>query len=59
MLNLIAAEGADMVLISGDFDYNNSPDSWDGKLTDALGADFKGQHRDDAGVTANAGNVAS
>ena len=40
VLNLIAAEGADMVLISGDFDYNNSPDSWDGKLTDALGADF-------------------
>ena len=28
-------------------------------VLDALGADFKGQHRDDAGVTANAGNVAS
>ena len=40
VLQLIANEGTDMVLISGDFDYEDNPDGWDQLLTDVLGADF-------------------
>ncbi len=40
VLRLIAAEGADMVLHQGDFDYDSNPSGWDAMITEALGADF-------------------
>ena len=40
VLRMIAAEGAGMVIHSGDFDYNGRPDKWDKRITDNLGADF-------------------
>lgn len=40
VLHLIKAEGADLVLHQGDFDYNDDPDSWDHMITSILGADF-------------------
>ena len=40
VLQLIKAEGADLVLHQGDFDYQDDPESWDGLITSILGADF-------------------
>lgn len=40
VLQLIAAEGAQMVIHSGDFDYRNNPDKWDGRISQFLGPDF-------------------
>lgn len=40
VLRLIKAEGADLVLHQGDFDYNHDPDSWDALITNVLGAEF-------------------
>jgi len=40
VLQLIKAEGADLVLHQGDFDYRNNPGSWDAMITDALGDEF-------------------
>jgi len=40
VLRLIKAEGADLVLHQGDFDYGNDPDGWDSFITEILGADF-------------------
>jgi hypothetical protein len=40
VLQLIRAEGADLVLHQGDLDYRNEPIRWDHLITDALGADF-------------------
>jgi predicted phosphodiesterase len=45
VLNLIAAEGADMVLHLGDLGYGNEADpqraiDWDAQITSVLGADF-------------------
>jgi hypothetical protein len=40
VLQLIAAEGADAVVHSGDFDYVSSPRSWDEQITDILGPCF-------------------
>ncbi len=37
---MILAEGADIVLHQGDFDYNDQPDTWDGLITDVLGPAF-------------------
>jgi len=38
VLDLIAAEGADAVVHSGDFDYGDNPALWDQKITDTLSA---------------------
>jgi hypothetical protein len=40
VLKLIKAEGAQFVIILGDFDYSSDPDKWDAQLTTGLGADF-------------------
>jgi len=40
VLNLILNENADIVLHQGDFDYNDSPDSWDDKINLILGNNF-------------------
>ncbi len=40
VLQLIKAEGADLVLHQGDFDYNDDPASWDALITSVLGAQF-------------------
>ena len=40
VLQLIKAEGADLVLHQGDLDYENNPTGWDAFITDILGADF-------------------
>ena len=40
VLQLIRAEGGDVVLHQGDLDYGNDPDAWDALITDVLGADF-------------------
>jgi len=40
VLNLIKDEGADAVVHSGDFDYDNNPAGWDGQINDILGPDF-------------------
>ncbi|MGF1610257.1 MAG: metallophosphoesterase [Kiloniellales bacterium] len=40
VLELIKAQGADMVLHQGDFDYDDDPEAWDALLTGVLGADF-------------------
>lgn len=40
VLRLIRAEGADLALILGDFDYHDDPAAWDAMLADELGADF-------------------
>lgn len=40
VLQLIRAEGADLVLHQGDFDYEDDPESWDVLITSILGADF-------------------
>ncbi|MCK6562624.1 metallophosphoesterase [bacterium] len=40
VLRLIAAEGAQAVVHSGDFDYQNDPAAWEAQINDILGADF-------------------
>jgi len=40
VLSLIAAEGADMVLHQGDFDYLDDPAAWEAQIDSILGADF-------------------
>jgi hypothetical protein len=40
VLQLILAEGTDLVLHQGDFDYADDPDAWDQKITDVLGPAF-------------------
>jgi predicted phosphodiesterase len=40
VLNLIKSEGADAVIHSGDFDYDDDPLAWDTQINDVLGADF-------------------
>ena len=40
VLQLIKNEGAQMVLISGDYDYQDTPTAWDNMLTSALGDSF-------------------
>lgn len=40
VLDLVAAEGADAVVHSGDFDYSDDPDAWDAQVTSVLGACF-------------------
>lgn len=40
VLRLISREDADVVVHSGDFDYQNDPEGWDAMLTEELGADF-------------------
>ena len=40
VLLLIKNEGAQMIIHSGDFDYNSDPSQWDSQITDALGASF-------------------
>jgi hypothetical protein len=40
VLRLIADEGADAVVHSGDFDYDGRPARWDAMITSVLGADF-------------------
>jgi hypothetical protein len=40
VLQLIKAEGADLVLHSGDFDYTDDPDAWDQQITDVLGPSY-------------------
>ncbi len=40
VLQLIKAEGADLVLHQGDFDYQYDPDTWDALITNVLGAEF-------------------
>ena len=40
VLELIRAEGADMVLHQGDFDYHDDPVAWDQKIDDTLGPTF-------------------
>lgn len=40
VLQLIKAEGADLVLHQGDLDYHDDPRSWDDLVTSILGRDF-------------------
>jgi 3',5'-cyclic AMP phosphodiesterase CpdA len=40
VLQLIRDEGADMVIHSGDFDYEDNPTRWDQTITSVLGASF-------------------
>src|SRR3990167_8280800 len=40
VLNLIKAEGAQMVLHQGDFDYSAGPQVWMDKINNTLGPDF-------------------
>lgn len=40
VLQLIADEGADVVIHAGDFDYQDNPDAWDAQINDILGANF-------------------
>lgn len=40
VMKLIRSEGAQFVVILGDFDYGDNPDLWDSNLTKGLGADF-------------------
>ncbi len=40
VLNLIKSEGADAVVHSGDFDYQDNPAAWDVQISDILGPDF-------------------
>ena len=37
VLNLVKSEGAGMLMILGDFDYEDNPDDWDAMLTLQLG----------------------
>ena len=40
VLRMIKEENTDMVLHSGDFDYNDDPAAWDKQIDDILGEDF-------------------
>jgi len=40
VLQLIKNEGTNMVILSGDFDYEDDPNSWDQQINDVLGNDF-------------------
>lgn len=40
VLELILAEGADAVVHSGDFDYDDDPDAWDDQINGILGPNF-------------------
>lgn len=40
VLNLIKKEGAQFVILLGDFDYEDDPAQWEGDLVAGLGADF-------------------
>lgn len=40
VLRMVKAEGADMILLLGDFDYHDDADAFDDQLTQILGADF-------------------
>lgn len=40
VLQLIEAEGADLVLHQGDLDYEDDPIAWDAMITEILGPDF-------------------
>ncbi|MDX1400957.1 MAG: metallophosphoesterase [Kiloniellales bacterium] len=40
VLELIRAEGADLVLHQGDLGYGDPPEKWDALITDILGAEF-------------------
>jgi hypothetical protein len=40
VLELIEAEGADAVVHSGDFDYDNDPQAWDAQIDAVLGPSF-------------------
>jgi hypothetical protein len=40
VLTLIRNEGADAVLHSGDFDYEDNPKAWDDQISAVLGSDF-------------------
>lgn len=40
VLELIKSEGADMVIHSGDLDYELGPDAFDARINEILGADF-------------------
>ena len=40
VLQMIKAEGADLVLHLGDLDYEDDPIAWDAMITQVLGADF-------------------
>ena len=40
VLRMIKAQGADMVLHQGDFDYEDNPKMWDALISEILGADF-------------------
>jgi len=40
VLQMIADEGADMVIHSGDFDYGDDPTDWDNNITNVLGSSF-------------------
>jgi hypothetical protein len=40
VLTLVKAEGAEAVVHSGDFDYEDNPAAWEAQINDVLGADF-------------------
>lgn len=40
VLRMIKAQGADMVLHQGDFDYQDDPRGWDSRISKILGANF-------------------
>src|SRR3974390_2603474 len=40
VLTMIKAEGADLVIHSGDFDYADDPAAWDGQINGVLGPNF-------------------
>ena len=40
VMNLIKAEGAQAVMLSGDLDYTDNPAAWEAQINSVLGADF-------------------
>jgi hypothetical protein len=40
VMNLIKAEGAQAVMLSGDLDYTDNPAAWEAQINNVLGADF-------------------
>lgn len=40
VLQLVANEGASMLIHSGDFDYTDNPDAWDAQINSVLGESF-------------------
>jgi len=58
VLNLIKAEGAQLVMHQGDFDYNDDPAAWDAQIDNILGSNFPyfasiGNHDEDRWSGAN------